>query len=119
IVLPDQSQVRAKADALLSDGGDAVLKLLVIRGGGARGYAPPVDAPSTWQLERHPLPPRAPDGLRLHWCDTRLAVQPLLAGIKHCNRLEQVLARAECVAARADEGLLRDTGDNVVSATSA
>ena len=46
-------------------------------------------------------------------------MQPLLAGIKHCNRLEQVLARAECVAAGADEGLACDTDGNVVSATSA
>ena len=119
IALPDQAQVRANADALLPDGGDAVLKLLVIRGGGARGYAPPVDAPSNWQLERHPLPAPATGGLRLRWCDTRIAVQPLLAGIKHCNRLEQVLARAECVAADADEGLVRDTDGHVVSATSA
>lgn len=35
----------------------------------------------------HPSKP-----LQLHACNTRLATQPLLAGIKHCNRLEQVLA---------------------------
>ncbi|MDQ2703429.1 MAG: aminotransferase class IV, partial [Pseudomonadota bacterium] len=87
--------------------------------GAARGYAPDATAAPQWQLARHPLPAPAAGGLRLHWCETRLAVQPLLAGIKHCNRLEQVLARAECVAADADEGLVRDTGGNVVSATSA
>ena len=119
IALPEQSQVRARAEALLADGDDAVLKLLLLRGGIARGYAPPADAETHWQLERHPLPPSTPGGLRLHWCQTRLAVQPLLAGIKHCNRLEQVLARAECVAAGADEGLVRDIDGNVVSATSA
>ena len=119
IDLPDQSQLRARAGELLADGGDGVLKLLVIRGGVARGYAPAADAASQWQLERHPLPPPIPGGLRLQWCRTRLSVQPLLAGIKHCNRLEQVLARAECVAAGADEGLACDTDGNVVSATSA
>src|SRR5690606_5854536 len=46
-------------------------------------------------------------------------VQPALAGIKHCNRLEQVLARAECDRAGADEGLLRDADGYVVSATAA
>src|SRR5690606_34706124 len=49
----------------------------------------------------------------------RLAVQPALAGIKHCNRLEQVLARAECDRAGADEGLLRDDDGRVVSAIAA
>src|SRR5690606_21869128 len=119
IALPAQERVRARAAELMADGDDGVLKLLVVRGGGARGYAPQAGAETHWTLERHPLPPVAPGALRLHWCETRLAVQPLLAGIKHCNRLEQVLARAECIDAGADEGLVRDTDGNVVSATSA
>lgn len=120
LALPDQARVRAEAAALFADGGDGVLKLIVTRGGGARGYAPPVEAQPHWLLARHPLPAAAPEGgLCLHWCTTRLASQPLLAGIKHCNRLEQVLARAECAAAGADEGLVCDAAGEVVSATSA
>lgn len=127
IALPDEAFVRAQAAELLADGGaggGGVLKLLVVRGGNARGYAPTVDAlgadaPPAWQLSRHPLPEPPPAGLRLHWCDTRLALQPALAGLKHCNRLEQVLARAEAAAAGCDEGLVRDMDDHVVSATSA
>jgi len=57
--------------------------------------------------------------LRLHVCATRLASQPALAGIKHCNRLEQVLARAEAERAGADEGLLLDFAGNAVGATAA
>jgi 4-amino-4-deoxychorismate lyase len=120
IALPGEALVRAEAGDLLADGGDAVLKLLVVRGGTARGYAPGADATPAWQLSRHPLPDAPPPGgLRLHWCDTRLALQPALAGIKHCNRLEQVLARAEAGAAGCDEGLVRDMDGHVVSATSA
>lgn len=126
IALPDEALVRAQALELLAGvaeaagGPDGVLKLLVVRGGTARGYAPAVDASPAWQLSRHPLPEAPPPaGLRLHWCDTRLAVQPALAGLKHCNRLEQVLARAEAGAAGCDEGLVRDTDGHVVSATSA
>ena len=86
-----------------------MLKLLVVRGGNARGYAPAAGAVTAWQLSRHALPAAPPPaGLRLHWCETRLAVQPALAGLKHCNRLEQVLARAESDAAGCDEGLVRD-----------
>jgi 4-amino-4-deoxychorismate lyase len=55
----------------------------------------------------------------VRWCATRWATQPLLAGIKHCNRLEQVLARAECASDGSDEGLVMDLADRVVSATSA
>jgi 4-amino-4-deoxychorismate lyase len=121
--LPDAQQVREEAAALLADdpvGGDGVLKLLVTRGSGGRGYAASTGMEPTWLLARHALPPAAPaDGLRVRWCETRLASQPLLAGIKHCNRLEQVLARAECVEAGVDEGLMRDDDGHVVAATSA
>lgn len=117
--LPDAARVRAEAAALCVDGGDGVLKLQVTRGSGGRGYAPPGQAEPTWILSRHPLPALLPASLRLHWCDTRLAIQPALAGLKHCNRLEQVLARGECQAVGADEGLMRDADGHVVSATSA
>jgi 4-amino-4-deoxychorismate lyase len=129
ITLPDEALVRAQAGEMFADGadgadgvagGNGVLKLLVVRGGTARGYAPAADALPSWQLSRHPIPAPPPvAGLRLHWCDTRLAVQPALVGIKHCNRLEQVLARAEAGAAGCDEGLLRDADGHVVSASSA
>jgi 4-amino-4-deoxychorismate lyase len=120
ITLPGRDRVLEEATALFGDGGDGVLKLLVVRAGTARGYSPAASAsePPAWQLSRHPLPPPSA-GLRLRWCETRLAVQPLLAGIKHCNRLEQVLARAECDSAGCDEGLVRDSDGHVVSATAA
>ncbi|MFL6593198.1 MAG: aminodeoxychorismate lyase [Luteimonas sp.] len=117
--LPDEEQVRREADTLFQDAGDGVLKLLVSRGAMARGYSPSASAAPAWMLARFPLPAWDRDGLRVRWCETRLAVQPTLAGIKHCNRLEQVLARAECDAAGADEGLLRDTSGDVVGAVSA
>jgi 4-amino-4-deoxychorismate lyase len=119
--LPEREQVDAVAADLLRDGGDGVLKLLVSRGAGGRGYAPPPEpAQPAWLLARHPLPaPARRDGLHLRWCRTRLAVQPRLAGIKHCNRLEQVLARAEWRDAAWDEGLVLDSDGRVVSAISA
>ncbi|WP_052107919.1 aminotransferase class IV [Aerolutibacter daejeonensis] len=141
--LPDEAQVRAEARALL-EGESGVLKLLVTRGSGGRGYMPPTKAIPTWLLSRHPLPVVPKTGLVLRWCDTRLAVQPLLGGLKHCNRLEQVMARAEWQAGGtespsapvvgyasrhgdamtvrpqvADEGLMRSTEGDVVCATAA
>lgn len=117
--LPRPEFVRAEAERLL-DGADAVLKLVVSRGAGGRGYAPPAEPVPTWLLSRHELPPPAPAaGLRLRWCETRLATPSALAGLKHCNRLEQVLARAEWTDPGIDEGLMRDGDGAVVCATAA
>lgn len=118
VSLPDAAQVRAEARVVLGND-DGVLKLQVTRGVGGRGYAPPETPEPTWLLSRHPVPPAMPRGLAMIWCETRFAGQPALAGLKHCNRLEQVLARREVVAAGADEGCMRDGAGRVVSATSA
>jgi 4-amino-4-deoxychorismate lyase len=119
IALPKPASFLREMRALFDDAGDGVLKLIVTRGGGGRGYAPSPDAATVWRISRHPLPPARGDGLALRWCDTRLALQPALAGLKHCNRLEQVLARAEWDDASIDEGLLRSTEGDVVGATAA
>ncbi|HVR80551.1 MAG TPA: aminodeoxychorismate lyase [Luteimonas sp.] len=123
--LPDEAQVRSEARALFDDHGDGVLKLIVTRGGGDRGYASPVNGLPTWVLLRHVLPEQSRhEGLAMRWCETHLALQPALAGIKHCNRLEQVLARAEwddplAPDRDADEGLMRSSDGDVVCATAA
>ena len=125
VPLPRKALVRDAATHLLGSG-DGVLKLLLTRGSGARGYAPSGDAEPTWMLSTHPLPtPTRPGGLHLRWCTLRLAHQPRLAGLKHCNRIEQVLARGEWPAAGEpggdafDEGLLLDVDGNVAGATAA
>jgi len=122
--LPNAAHVRREAVALFADHAGGVLKLIVTRGSGGRGYAPTTPQPN-WLLSRHALPVPSPhEGLSLRWCATRLAIQPALAGIKHCNRLEQVLARAEwddpAASGRdADEGLVCSSDGDVVSAIAA
>jgi len=118
IRLPSVDVMQARLDDAMGGWEDGVLKLLLTRGEGGRGYAPPADAEPTWLLSMHPLPSSRTVGLRLRWCETRLAVQPALAGIKHCNRLEQVLARAEVEAAGCDEGLVCDMTGQAMGATS-
>lgn len=117
--LPDPARVRDEARALLA-GADGVLKLIVTRGSGGRGYAAVDGIEPNWALSAHSLPPAAPaNGLHLRWCDTRLSSQPALAGLKHCNRLEQVLARNEWSEPAIHEGLVRSVEGDVVSATAA
>ncbi|HMB42438.1 MAG TPA: aminodeoxychorismate lyase [Luteimonas sp.] len=117
--MPDCGIARDACRSLFADESDGVLKLLLTRGGEGRGYAPAPDAPPVWMVSRHALPARTRRGLALHWAETRVAVQPLLAGLKHCNRLEQVMARGECARRGTDEALMCDVDGHVIGATAA
>ena len=89
--------------------GEGVLKLIVTRGCGGRGYLPPeLPEPSLVLLRHLPLDSTGQDGVSVRLCELRLSRQPALAGIKHLNRLEHVLARAEWQDPAIAEGLLRD-----------
>lgn len=99
----------------------AALRATVTRGVGPRGYAPPVTPePRTLlratALERDPLQMSSP--VSLAQATIYCATQPALAGIKHLNRLEQVLAAAEAAAAGADEALLLNQSGELVSVSS-
>ncbi|MDU9393688.1 aminodeoxychorismate lyase [Pseudomonas sp. zfem002] len=98
--------------------GDGVLKLILTRGDSQRGYAAAVGAAPRRILQGNPAPAypaeNAEQGVRLFPCRTRLAEQPLLAGLKHLNRLEQVLARAEWQGAEYAEGLMLDMSGRVI-----
>lgn len=102
---------------------DAVVKITLTRGCGERGYAPPESIGVTRIVAAFPAPLWPADwyrdGIRVRCCALRLAAQPRLAGVKHLNRLEQVLARGEWSNADVVEGLLFDQADNLVSATAA
>jgi 4-amino-4-deoxychorismate lyase len=101
----------------------SVLRITVTRGPGERGYALPASPQPTRVVAAFAPPPVAAEvyaqGVRMRVCSIRLAEQPLLAGIKHLNRLEQVLARAEWNDPAIAEGLLLDSHGRVISATMA
>lgn len=119
--LPDPALLAAETRHLCREADRAVLKLILTRGSGGRGYRPPQPATTTRILGLHPWPdyPAAwrEEGVRVRICDTRLAVQPALAGLKHLNRLEQVLARREWDDPAIAEGLMLDTAGRVVEGT--
>lgn len=98
-------------DALRAQGA-GVGKLLLTRGSGGRGYAPPASPEPRLLSYHHSLsqrPRRQYDpGLITGIAPIRLADQPALAGIKHANRLEQVLARREGTRQGWDEALVCD-----------
>jgi len=117
--LPDEAEVRRECAALVGESARAVLKIILTRGCGGRGYQPPPAATPTVVLSSHPAPEPMARGLTLRWARTTLAIQPALAGIKHLNRLEQVLARREWDDPGIDEALMCDGEDRVISAVSA
>lgn len=120
IACPADEVWAADAAALLGPGTDGVLKLALTRGAGPRGYRPSADCRPNRIVSLAPLPDhvRLPTA-RLRVCDLHLAEQPRLAGIKHLNRLEQVLARMEWDDPAIHEGLLLDAAGRVISAVSA
>ena len=98
-----------------------VLKLILTRGSGGRGYALPDQVAPRLLARRTPFTAnqsRWQHGVCVRLCHLRLGHQPLLAGIKHLNRLENVLARQEWHEPHVAEGLLVDQAGNVVEATS-
>ena len=102
--------------------GRAAVKLIVTRGPGARGYAPPA-APTPTRILSIGAWPKYPsshfaNGIRVRVCRLRLAVNTALAGMKHLNRLEHVLAHLELRGTDAEQGLLLDTSEHVVGGTS-
>lgn len=121
--LPGPGLLAAEAQLALDGGGDAVVRITLTRGPGQRGYTPPATPDITRIVSAHPLPAIDADwyrdGIRVRSCGLQLAKQPRLAGIKHLNRLEQVLARAEWSDPDVVEGLLFDRDGQLVSATSA
>jgi 4-amino-4-deoxychorismate lyase len=121
IAAPDAKRLGrelARAAALRSD---AVLKLIVTRGVGSRGYRPSGRERATRLMSLHALSRQAIRAMsmaaRIRLCETRLGANPALAGLKTLNRLESVLARAEWSDGRVWEGLMRDADDNLVCGT--
>ena len=101
--------------------GSHVAKIIVTRGDGPRGYAYARDAAPTRIVSVSALVPYPADygtsGVRVVRCRLTLAHQPALAGIKHLNRLENVLARAEWSDRAIVEGLLCDADGHVIGGT--
>ncbi len=121
IPAPDPIQLTAEIQQLCQHAQQAVLKIIITRGSGGRGYRQPDTMHPTRILSLHPYPDY-PDsyqkqGITARFCNTRLGLNPSLAGMKHLNRLEQVLARAEWSDNNIQEGIMLDINDKVIEGT--
>jgi 4-amino-4-deoxychorismate lyase len=122
-------EIPAPPRALLTDeiaahcprAGHAVVKLIVTRGLGERGYRPSEPPNPTRVLAILPWPAYPGSyyrvGISVRTCRLRLGENPALAGIKHLCRLEQVLAQLELRGDAVQQGLVLDAGGNVAGGT--
>jgi 4-amino-4-deoxychorismate lyase len=105
------SKVRAKIDP----DDRAVIRITLTRGEHSRGYKPVIDSLATRIISLHEWPQNATtNAFRVALSDVRYSHQPLLAGIKHGNRLEQVLA-AQSIPEDADDVIMIDANDTIIS----
>ena len=118
---PPSEAIRTDLEKLRTRDDRMVAKLIVTRGSGTRGYLAAIDTQSTRIFGIHGWPDypssNYTDGVAVRNCELRLGENPALAGLKHLNRLEQVLARQEWADGPWDEGIVRDTSGAVVSGT--
>jgi len=121
LVLPDclrvaRQQLESAADAAFRQNKWpwAVLRLSIIRGPGKRGYTPVINATPRILIQIGCLDHdcgKMKIAATLGVAEIRLSKQPLLAGIKHLNRLEQVLAAVQAQAEGTDESIMLDQTD--------
>jgi 4-amino-4-deoxychorismate lyase len=121
IAAADPGLLRHEAVEAIAGRRDGVLKIILTRGSGGRGYRPDPAARPRRILQWFPAPGYPPswsvEGVRARFCTTVLGRNPRLAGIKHLNRLEQVLARAEWSDPAIAEGLMLDSEGLVIEGT--
>jgi 4-amino-4-deoxychorismate lyase len=99
-----------------------IVKIILTRGVSGRGYESGIHSGSNRIVSSHAWPQVEGDpvtlGIRARICDLRLGMQPVLGGIKHLNRLEQVMARREWDDPSIQEGILLDREDHVICGVS-
>lgn len=118
---PPVALLRQEIDHLASGQHCAIARVQLTLAGGERGYKRPAAGRFNRILTLHellPLPARCYEtGVTVRWCHFQLADHSGLSGIKHLNRLEQVMARAEWDDVEIFDGLLTDQRGRVIGGT--
>jgi 4-amino-4-deoxychorismate lyase len=117
---PSAELLRHEVGQVCRGAGRGVLKIVLTRGISGRGYAPSVAAEPTrtvglYSWPEYPARYRT-HGVAVQYCHTLISRHNRLAGLKHLNRLEQILARMELKEDSA-EGLMQDEAGQVVEGT--
>jgi 4-amino-4-deoxychorismate lyase len=121
IPVPSAELLADECERALAGMGAGSVKLMITRGPGPRSYRPPPD-PAVTRIVVSSAPKQRNDpdtGIVVRQCKTPLGLNPLLAGLKHLNRLEQVMACAEWDDTAIAEGLMSSVDGRLICATAA
>ena len=118
---PEYQLITEEIGVLCSQQQSAVIKIQITAGQSARGYRRPSRLIPNRIITCLPFPEYPQQlytsGITLRLCRHRLSINPVLAGIKHLNRLDQVIARKEWSHANIQEGLMLDADGYVIEGT--
>jgi len=121
IVCPSAELLVDDIQHLFTPDETAVAKITITRGEGERGYAVPAVTMPTRLVSKSKYPQYNPsnftNGVHLRVCQTILSAQPKLAGIKHLNRLENIMARMEWQNDSTFDGILLNANGDVIECT--
>lgn len=126
IAKPDNSHLKSELDKLLNQQSYVnekrlVVKITVTRGLGRRGYKPPPQPEVTRIISAFPFPDYPQEyftqGVRITVCKIPLSCNPVLAGIKHLNRLEQVMAQDEWQDSDIIDGVMLNSDQQIIECT--
>jgi len=101
----------------------AVLKVVISAGAGGRGYSRVGCETPTIVITVHPFPTQykqwSIDGIKLGIAQSQLGLSTALSGLKHLNRLEQVLVRKELDESDFDDLLVTNINNEIIEASAA
>lgn len=123
LLAPDKAKLTKQLIQVAEQYSLAVLKVIITAGSGGRGYARSTISPSNVIIMVHDYPNHYDElvsqGVSLGNSKQQIGINPMLSGIKHLNRLEQVLLRQELVDTKDDDLIVTNVNNDVIEATSA
>jgi len=125
IEMPDVALLKSEVEHLLdlqsARDSKHVVKIIVTRGIGQRGYKPPQSSKVTRIISLHPYPAYPAlyftEGVKITVCSIPLSCNPVLAGVKHLNRLEQVIAQSEWDDPEIIDGIMLNSDQEIIECT--
>lgn len=119
ITPPDDGALTAEAHEVAQGRGTATIKLIVARQYAGRGYRPSGSQSERWVMALEASAADVPAyrrGIVTTLSPVTISEQPMLAGVKHLNRLDQVLASCDWPA-DVQEALMRDSAGRLICGT--
>ena len=123
LLVPNKVELTEQLSLVATQYDLAVLKVIITASSGGRGYARSTNSKNELIIMVHDYPQHydelAIDGITLGNSKQQMGINPMLSGLKHLNRLEQVLLRQELANTKEDDLVVTNVHNDVIEATSA